>query len=85
MFFKRTNYFHVSFISSFEIINVVIADPNIFLWIAESFTDAAAVDPTGIKRLLTNGLSTSFVKGNPVFSNGPKILSNNPSDCPYAI
>ena len=84
MFFKRTNYFHVSFISSFEIINVVIADPNVFLWIAAFFTDTAAVNHTGIKTLLANSLSTFFIKGNPVFSNGlsNNCLSNNPSDRP---
>ena len=30
--------------------------------------------------LLTNGLSTFFIKGNPVFSNGPKSLPKNPPD-----
>ena len=56
----------ISFISSFKIINVVcfaksegcIPDPNIFLWIAISVADAAAVNPNGIKTLLTNGLGT---------------------------
>ena len=27
-------------------------------------------------------LSTFPIKGNPVFSNGPKILPKNPPDCP---
>ena len=48
----------VSFISSFEIINVVIReaksegrhDPNIFLWITASLTDDAAVNAKGIKK-----------------------------------
>ena len=37
--------------------------------------------------LLVNGLSTFPIKGNPVFSNGPKSLPRNPPDCPilYAI
>ena len=56
--------------------------PNIFWWIAASFADAAAVNPTGIKTLLANGLNTFSIKGNPVFSNGPKSLPKNPSDYP---
>ena len=31
-----------------------------------------AINPDGIKTLLANGSSTFFIKGNPVFSNGPK-------------
>ena len=58
------NMFIISLISSFEIINVVLReaksegrpDPNIFLWIAPSVTDAAAFNPNGIKTLLANGL-----------------------------
>ena len=40
----------ISFISSLEIINVVVPDPNIFLWIDGSVADAAAgtVNPNGI-------------------------------------
>ena len=64
----------ISFISSLEIINVVKPDPNIFLEIAASVADAAAVNPNGIITLLANGLSTFPIKGNPVFSNGPKSL-----------
>ena len=44
------------------------------MWIATSVADAAAVNSYGIKALLANGLSTFTIKGNPVFSNGPKIL-----------
>ena len=40
--------------------------------------DAATVNPKGIKTLLANGLITSFIRGNPVFSNGPKSLPRNP-------
>ena len=40
--------FIVSFISSLEIIRVVIPDPNICLWIVESVADTAAVNPNGI-------------------------------------
>ena len=56
-------------------------DPNIFLWIATSVADAAAVNSNGIKTLLATGLSTFRFKGNPVFSNGPEKLPKNPSDC----
>ena len=72
----------ISFISLFEIINVVVLDPNIFLWIAVSIVYAAPVNPNDIKTLLANGLSTFFIKGNPVFSNGSKSLPKYPPDCP---
>ena len=52
------------------------------LWIAPSVADATDVNPNGIKTLLASGLSTFFVKGNPVFSYGPKSLNKNPHDCP---
>ena len=45
----------ISFISLLEIINVVVLDPNIFLWTAPSVAAAAAVNPTGIKTRLANG------------------------------
>ena len=69
-----------SFISSLEIIKVVLPDPNIFLCILTSAADAAAVNPKGINRLLTNGLITFFIKGNPVFNKGPSNLPKNPPD-----
>ena len=47
---------------------------------AASVVDAAAVNPNGIKTLLANGLSTFYVKANPVFSNGPKSVLKNPPD-----
>ena len=37
--------FVISCISSLEAINVVPPDPNIFLWIAASVADAAAINP----------------------------------------
>ena len=43
-----------------------------FLCIPASAADAAAVNPKGIKTLLVNGFITLFIRGNPVFSNGPK-------------
>ena len=72
--------FMISFISSFEIINFVVTDPNIFLWIAASVVDVA-VNPNGIRTLLASGLSTFFVKGKPVFSNDPITLPKNPPNC----
>ena len=50
---------------------------------AASVADADAVNSNGIKTLLADGFSIFFIKGKPVFSNGPKILPKNPS--PYSI
>ena len=69
--------FIISFISSFHVINVVIPKSNIFFWIAAFVADAAAVNINDIKTLLANGLSTFFIKGKPVFSNGPRSLHRN--------
>ena len=74
--------FMISFISSFKIINIVMPDPNIFLKIATSVADVAAVNPNDIRTLLANGFNTFFIKYGPVFSNGPKSLPKNPPDCP---
>ena len=67
----------ISFISSFEITNVVVPDLNIHLWIVASFADAVVVNSNGIKTFLANGLCTFRLKGNPVLSNDPKILPKN--------
>ena len=56
----------MSFISLFEIIKVVVPDPNSFLCIPASAADAGTVNPKGIKTLLANGLNPFFVNGNPV-------------------
>ena len=45
----------MSSISSFDITNSVVPDPNIFLYISASAADAAAVDPNDIKTFLGNG------------------------------
>ena len=42
---------------------------------------AAAVNPYGIKTLLAHGLSTFFINGKPVLSNGSRSLLRNPLDC----
>ena len=57
----------ISLISLLGIINLVLRVTNIFLWIAVSVVDAAAVNPNGIKTLLAKGLSTFPIKSNPVF------------------
>ena len=44
--------FIISLISSFEIINIVLPDPNIFLKITASVVDAAAVNSNGIPLIL---------------------------------
>ena len=44
-----------SSISLFDVISVVFPDPNIFLCIATSAADAAAVNPKGINTLLAKG------------------------------
>ena len=72
----------ISSISSLKIIKVLNPDPNIFIWIATSVNDAAALNPNGIKTLLNNGFSTFHIKGNPGFNNGLKILPTVPPDCP---
>ena len=77
----------ISFISSFEIVNVSrfdksegrATDPRTFLRIAESV--AAAVNLNDIKTLLANCLSTFSIKDNPVFSNGPKSIPTNTPGC----
>ena len=71
----------MSFISSFDIISVIVPDLKIFLCISASVGDAAAVNPKGIKTFLAYGLVLIFIKGNPVFSNGPRSPPRNPHDC----
>ena len=77
----------MTFISSFDIISVVAfgaeeqSDPKIFLCIPASAADAAAVNPKGINALLAQSLITFFIKGSPVFCNGPRSLPRNPADC----
>ena len=70
----------MSSISSSKIIHVVISDPRIFLCIATSAADASAGNPNGMKTFLANNLSTFFIKGKAVFSNGPRILPKNSPD-----
>ena len=53
--------FVISFISLFEIINVVMPDPKTFFRIAASIADATAINPNDIKTILANDLSTFFI------------------------
>ena len=63
-------------------INVVVfPDPNIFLCIPASATDAAAVSPKRINILLANGVITFFINGSPVFNKGPSNLPKTAPDC----
>ena len=55
--------------------------PKMFLCIPASAADAAAINPIAIKTLLANSLTTFFISGNPVFSNGPRNLTRNPPHC----
>ena len=64
-----------------NLINVVVPKPSKFLWIPASVAFVAAVNPNGYKTLLANGLSTFFINGKLVFSNGPRGLPRNPPDC----
>ena len=54
-------------------------EPRIVLWIL--VFASAVVTPNGIKMVLANGLSSFFINGKPVFSDGPKSLPRSPSDC----
>ena len=58
----------MSFISSFEIIKVVVPEPCIFFWIPASIAEAAAV--------IRNGAKTFFANRTATFINGPANLLN---------
>ena len=45
---RNITIFMITFISLLEIINVVVPDPNIFLWKAAPVADVASVNPIGI-------------------------------------
>ena len=74
-------------IYSFGIMNVPVPYPNnIFLWVAASVADAAAVNLNDIKTFLAYDLSTFLIKGNQAFSDDPnnphENLHDNPPDFP---
>ena len=82
-FSRDLTIFIISFISSFEIIKVVVPaplvtpEPSIFFLILPSIADIAAVNPNGANTFLANYIAT--------FINGPANLLNkfpkNPPDC----
>ena len=51
-----------------------------FLRISASAAETTAVNPSGIKAFLANGLIPFFINGNPVSRNGPRSLPRNPPD-----
>ena len=68
----------MSFISSFEIIKVVVPQPCIFFWNPASTAEAAVVIPNGAKLFFATGTAT--------FINGPAILlSNEPKKPPKLV
>ena len=75
----------VSFIFSFEIIIVIMQDPNALLWIILSVAYAAAVSLNGIKTLSANSLSTFLIKGNPVFGSDTKYSPDCPILCNWVF
>ena len=82
-FIIKSNYlgdltvFMMPFISSFEIINVIVPYPNIFLLIATSVAYAVLL----ILMVLKHSFIPFFMLGNPAFSNGHKSLPKNLLDC----
>ena len=72
--------FMISFVSSLEIINIVLPDPNIFLLTAASVADETAVNPNRIKKFLANGLNAFPIKVNPGFNNVPISPPKHPPD-----
>ena len=71
----------VSSISSFTIINVIVSEPIIILWVPSSASYAAVVNPNGMKTLLVHSLSTFSISCRLVFSNDPRILPRNAAGC----
>ena len=55
---RARTIFIMSFISSFEIIKVVVPEPYIFFWIPASIAEAAAVIPNGAKTFFAKGIAT---------------------------
>ena len=55
---RARTIFIMSFISSFEIIKVVVPEPYIFFWIPALIAEAAAVIPNGAKTFFAKGIAT---------------------------
>ena len=60
--------------SFINIINVLVPEYRISLWVPAFAADAAAVNLDSIKTLSIHGISIHFIKGKLVFSNRPKNL-----------
>ena len=71
----------MSSVLSFDVLSVVLQDPQILLCIPASAADAAPVNSNGTKTRLANNLITFFINSNAVFSNGRRSLRFLPSDC----
>ena len=71
----------ISSISSLNIINVVVLDLKILIWILASAADAAVVNSKGIEILLAYDLSTFFISGKSFFNYGPTGLPRNSPGC----
>ena len=66
----------ISFSSPIENINIVVSEPRILFWIAESIANAATLSPKGTKTPLARGVDTFFVNGKPTFVRVPTKVSN---------
>ena len=71
----------ISFVSSFEIINVVTPDLKIFFYILRSFADFDVFNPNVYKTPLANGLGTFSIKEKALLSNDPRSLYRNVLKC----
>ena len=83
--------FIISYIALLEIINLMVPKPKplefwdldlkILLCVPASATDAAIVNPSGIKTLSAVVLSTCFLNGIPVFNKDLRSLLRNLPHC----
>ena len=66
---------------SFDMISVIVPDPNTSWWILTSAPEAIAVNLNGINTLFSNSLSTFFINSRLIFINCPRSLPRNPPEC----
>ena len=57
----------------FDLISVIVPEPRKFFCIPVSAPDAAAVNSSGIKKILAKGWSTFSVNSKPAFNNGQEV------------
>ena len=83
-FSRDLTIFMISLISSLEIINVVIPEPNVFFQIAAFVADVADVNRKRYQNAFRYWFKHNFYFTicKPVFSNGLRNLSKIPPDCP---